>query len=225
MSFISLFEVCDLNEYFIETRRQQLLASLRDEDLEFADMLFVKDTKDYTRLKSALADRFTIRDDRAHFFAQLKSRDQHLNESTETYLQELRHLAERAFPEVSNNSDSFFLIIADKFIQALINTGTAKHLILNRFKYNCNGAEVLKDLLNAAMLYETVMREVNTGTICECAKGDNQHPNSNQAMHTKPMNQFNDPHSYGFKGTLESNTGFQIHVVMFIIMIFQLIMI
>ena len=165
-------------------------------------------------MKAALADRFIIRDDRAHFFAQLKSRDQHLNESTDTFLQDLWHLAERAFPDVSNNSDSFFMIIADKFIQGLINDDTTKHLLLNRFKYNFNRTDMLKDLLNAAMLYETAMSadsfgyEVNTGTICDSAKGDNQHPNSNQAMHTKPMNQFNDHHSYGFKETLESNAEF-----------------
>ena len=46
-NFISLFEkVCDLNECDIETRRKQLLISLRDEALEFVDSLFVKDIKD-----------------------------------------------------------------------------------------------------------------------------------------------------------------------------------
>ena len=214
-NFISLFEkVCDLNEYDTETRRKQLLNSLRDEALEFADSLIVKDTKDYTRLKSALADRFSIRDDKANFLAQFKSRDQHLDESIETFLQDLWHLAERAFPEVSNSSDSFYLIIADKFIGGLVNTDTRKHLLLNRFQYNNKGALMLKDLLNAAMLYETVMSiepfgyEANTVTICESAKGDNQHPNSIQTVHTKPMNQFNNPHSYVFTETLEPNTEF-----------------
>ena len=214
-NFISLFEkVCDLNEYDTESRRKQLLTSLRDEALEFADSLLIKDTKNYTRLKSALADRFSIRDDKANFLAQFKSRDQHLDESIETFLQDLWHLAERAFPEVSNSSDSFFLIIADKFIGGLVNTDTRKHLLLNRFQYNNKGADMLKDLLNAAMLYETVMSTesfgyaANTRAICESAKGDNQHPNSNQSMHTKPTNQFNDPHSYDFTETLESNTDF-----------------
>ena len=56
-NFISLFEkVCDLNEYDTETRRKQLLTSLRDEALKFVYLLLVRDTKDYTRLKSALAD-------------------------------------------------------------------------------------------------------------------------------------------------------------------------
>ena len=203
-----------MNEYDTETRRKQLLTSLRDKALEFADSLLVKDTKDYTRLKSALADRFSICDDKANFLAQFKSRDQHLNESIETFLQDLWHLAERAFPEVTNSSDSFYLIIADKFIGGLINTDTRKHLLLNRFQYNCNGADMLKDLLNAAMLYETVMStesfgyEANTVTICESAKGDNQHPNFIQTVHTKPMNQFNDPHSYDFTETLEPNTEF-----------------
>ena len=214
-NFISLFEkVCDLNEYDTETRRKQLLISLRDKALEYADSLLVKDTKDYTRLKSALADRFSIRDDKANFLAKFRSRDQHLDESIETFLQDLMHLAERAFLEVSNSSDSFYLIVADKFIGGLINTNTRKHLLLNRFQYNCNGADMLKDLLNAAMLFEAVMStesfgyEANTVTICESAKGDNQHPNSNQSMHTKPTNQFNDPHSYDFTETLESNTDF-----------------
>ena len=214
-NFISLFEkVCDLNEYDTETRRKQLLISLRDEALEFADSLLVKDTKDYTRLKSVLADRSSIRDGKANFHVQFKSRDQHLDESIETFLQDLWHLAERAFPEVSNSSDSFFLIIADKFIGGLVNTDTRKHLLLNRFQYNNKGADMLKDLLNAAMLYETVMSTesfgyaANTRAICESAKGDNQHPNSNQSMHTKPTNQFNDPHSYDFTETLESNTDF-----------------
>ena len=214
-NFISLFEkVCDLNEYDTETRRKQLLISLRDEALEFADSLLVKDTKDYTRLKSVLADRFSIRDGKANFHVQFKSRDQHLDESIETFLQDLWHLAERAFPEMSNSSDSFFLIIADKFIGGLVNTDTRKHLLLNRFQYNNKGADMLKDLLNAAMLYETVMSTesfgyaANTRAICESAKGDNQHPNSNQSMHTKPTNQFNDPHSYDFTETLESNTDF-----------------
>ena len=131
-----------------------------------------------------------------------------------TLMKALRHLAERAFLEVSISSDSFFLIIADKFIAGLINTDTRKHLLLNRFLYNCNGADMLKDLLNAAMLFETVMStepfgyEANTVTICERAKGDNQHPNSIQSMHTTLMNQFNDPHSYELTGTLESNTEF-----------------
>ena len=68
------------------------------------------------------------------------------------------------------------------------------------FQYYCNRADVLKDLLNAAMLLETVMStesfgyEANTVTICESPKGDYQHPNSIQTVHTKPMNQFNDPH-------------------------------
>ena len=214
-NFISLFEkVCDLNEYDTETRCKQLLISLRDEALEFADSLLVKDTKDYTRLKSALADCFSIRDDKANFLAQFKSRDQHLDESIETFLQDLWYLAERAFPEVSNSSDSFFLIIADKFIAGLINMETRKHLLLNRFQYNSKGTDMLKDLLNAAMLYETVMStdsfgyEANTVTICESAKGDNQHPNSIQTVHTKPMNQFNNPHSYVFTETLEPNTEF-----------------
>ena len=70
-----------MNEYDTETRCKQILASLRDEALEFADSLLVKDTKDYTRLKSALADRFSIRDDKANFLAQFKSRDQHPNEA------------------------------------------------------------------------------------------------------------------------------------------------
>ena len=123
-------------------------------------------------------------------------------------------MAERAFLEVSNSSDSFYLIIADKFIGGLINTGTRKHLVLNRFQYNCNGADMLKNLLNAAILFETVMStesfgyEANTVTICDSAKGDNQHPNSIQTVHTKPMNQFNDPHSYDFTETLEPNTEF-----------------
>ena len=214
-NFISLFEkVCDLNEYDTETRRKQLLISLRDEALEFVDSLLVKDTKDYTRLKSALADRFSIRDDKANFLAQFKSRDQHLNESIETFLQDLWHLAERAFLEVSNSSDSFYLIVADKFIGGLINTDTRKHLLLNRFQYHCNGADMLKDLLNAAMLYETVMSiescryEANAGTISKSVNGDNPHSYSNHAKNTKSMNQFNDPHSYEFTGTLESNTEF-----------------
>ena len=214
-NFISLFEkVCDLNEYDTETRCKQLLISLRDEALEFADSLLVKDTKDYTCLKSALADRFSIRDDKANFLAQFKSRHQHLNESIETFLQDLWHSAERAFPEVNNSSDSFYLIIADKFIAGLINMETKKHLLLNRFQYNNKGADMLKDLLNAAMLYETVMstdsfgHAANTWTICERAKGDNRYPNSNQSMKTKPMNQFNNPHSYDFTETLEPNTEF-----------------
>ena len=214
-NFISLFEkVCDLNEYDTETRRKQLLTSLRDEALEFADSLHVKDTKDYTSLKSALADRFSIRDDKANFLAQFKIRDQHLNESIETFLQDLWHLAERAFPEVSNSSDSFFLIMADKFIGGLANTDTRKHLLLNRFQYNNKGALMLKDLLNAAMLYETVMSiescryEANAGTISNSVNGDNPHSYSNHAKYTKSMNQFNDPHSYEFTGTLESNIEF-----------------
>ena len=214
-NFISLFEkVCDLNEYDTETRRKQSLTSLRDEALEFADSLLVKDTKDYTRLKSALADRFSICDEKAKFFAQFQSRDQHLDESFETFLQDLWHLAERAFPEVSNSSDSFYLIIANKFIEGLNNVDTRKHLLLNRSQYNCNGADMLKDLLNAAMLFETVMStesfgyEANTVTICESAKGDNQHPNSIQTVHTKSMIQFNNPHSYVFTETLEPNTEF-----------------
>ena len=175
-NFISLFEkVCDWNEYDTETRRKQLLISLRDKALEYADSLLVKDTKDYTRLKSALADRFSIRDDKANFLAKFRSRDQHLDESIETFLQDLWHLAERAFLEVSNSSDSFYLIVADKFIGGLINTNTRKHLLLNRFQYNCNGADMLKDLLNAAILFEAVMStesfgyEANTVTICESA--------------------------------------------------------
>ena len=165
-------------------------------------------------MKSALADRFSIGEDKANFLAQFQNRDQHLNESIETFLQDLWHLAERAFPEASNSSDSFFLIIADKFIAGLINMETRKHLLLNRFQYNNNGADMLKDLLNAAMLFETVMStesfgyEANTVTVCESAKGDNQHPNSIQTVHTKPMNQFNDPHSYDFTETLEPNTEF-----------------
>ena len=180
-----------MNEYDTESRRKQLLISLRDEALEFVDSLLVKDTKNYTCLKSALADRFSIVDDKANFLAQFKSRHQHLNESIETFLQDLWHLAERAFPEVSNSSDSFFLIIVDKFIGGLVYTDTRKHLLLNRFQYNNKGADMLKDLLNAAMLYETVMstdsfgHAANTGTICESAKGDNQHPNSIQTVHTK----------------------------------------
>ena len=73
---------------------------------------------------------------------------------------------------------------------------------------------MLKDFLNAAMLYEIVMstdsfgHAANTGTTCERTKGDDQHPNSKQFMHTESMNQFNDPHSYEFTGTLESNTEF-----------------
>ena len=214
-NFISLFEkVCDLNEYDTETRRKQLLVSLRDEALEFVDSLLVKNTKDYTRLKSALADRFSIGEDKANFLAQFKSRDQHLNESIETFLQDLWHLAERAFPEASNSSDSFFLIIADKFIAGLINMETRKHLLLNKFQYNNNGADMLKDLLNAAMLFETVMStesfgyKANTVTICESAKGDNQHPDSIQTVHTKPIDQFTHPHSYDFTEALESNTEF-----------------
>ena len=214
-NFISLFEkVCDLNEYDTESRRKQLLTSLRDEALEFAESLLIKDTKNYTRLKSARADRFSIRDDKANFLAQFKSRDQHLDESIETFLQDLWHMAERAFPEVSNSSDSFFLLIADKFIGGLINTDTRKHLLLNRFQYNCNGADMLKDLLNAAMLFETVMStesfgyKANTVTICESAKGDNQHPDSIQTVHTKPIDQFTHPHSYDFTEALESNTEF-----------------
>ena len=139
-NFISLFEkVCDLNEYDTETRRKQFLISLKDEALEFVECLHVKDTKDYTRLKSALADRFSIRDDKANFLAQFKSRDQRLNESIETFLQDLWHLAERAFPEASNSCNSFFLIIADKFIAGLINMEPRKHLLLNRFQYNNKG--------------------------------------------------------------------------------------
>ena len=45
-------------------------------------------------------------------------------------------------------------------------------------------------------------------TICKSAMGDNKHPNSIQTVHTKPMNQFNDPHSYDFTETLEPNTEF-----------------
>ena len=214
-NFISLFEkVCDLNEYDTETRRRHLLVSLRDEALEFVDSLLVKDTKNYTCLKLALADHFSIVDDKANFLAQFKSRHQHFNESIETFLQDLWHLAERAFPEASNSNDSFFSIIANKFIEGLNNVDTRKHLLLNRFQYNCNGADMLKDLLNAAMLFETVMStesfgyEANTVTICESAKGDNQPPNSIQTVHTKPMNQFNDSHSYDFTETLEPNTEF-----------------
>ena len=72
-------------------------------------------------------------------------------------------MAERAFLEVSNSSDSFYLINADKFIGGLINTETRNHLLLNRFQYNCNGADMLKDLLNAAMLFETVMSTESLG--------------------------------------------------------------
>ena len=146
--------------------------------------------------------------------AQFKSRDQHLNDSIEPFLQDLWHLAERAFPEASNSSDSFFLIITDKSIACLINMETRKHLLLNRFQYNNKGADMLKDLLNAAMLYEIVMstdsfgHAANTGATCERTNGDNQHPYSKQFMHTKPTNQFNDPHSYNFTETLESNTDF-----------------
>ena len=156
-NFISLFEkVCKINGFDTETKRLHLLACLRGDALEFADILELRIAKDYDLLKAALAKRFSISVNESFYRQQFKNRNRLENETLEQYLQELWYLAEHAFRDDCTNSNILYLLIGDQFISGIQNESLKMHLSLNRIHYGNNGPSMLKDMLKDAELYETL---------------------------------------------------------------------
>lgn len=175
-NFISLFEkVCKINGFDTETKRLHLLACLRDDALEFADILELRIAKDYELLKASLAKRFSVSRNECFYRQQFKNRNRLQNETLEQYLQELWYLAEHTFRDDCTSSNILYLLIGDQFISGIQNESLRTHLSLNRIHYGNNGPSMLKDMLKDAELYESLStsQQISYDFSYNATKGDN----------------------------------------------------
>ena len=175
-NFISLFEkVCTIKGFDTETKCLHLLASLREDALEYADILELRVAKDYDLLKAALVKRFSVSHHESFCRQQFKTRIRFEDETLEQYLQELWFLAEQAFRDDCSNSNILYMLIGDQFISGIQNESLRRHLSLNRMHYGSNGPSMLKDMLKDAELFETLICQpaIKHKPNCNATKGNN----------------------------------------------------